>query len=84
MNGEGRFDDIGVALRCSCAVFYLFVSVALICFVLYLGNIVLSKMCILYCLVSLNSVIFKPCFDFKPKILHCFLSACVPNDKLEN
>ena len=39
----------------------MFVSVALICFVLYLRKIVLSKQIILYCLVSLNSVLFKPC-----------------------
>ena len=34
---------------------------ALICFVLYLTKIFLSKMCILHCLVLLNSVLFKPC-----------------------
>ena len=38
-----------------------FVSVALICSVLYLTKIVLSKMCTLHCLVPLNSVLFKPC-----------------------
>ena len=37
------------------------VSVDLICFVLYLTKIFLSKMCILHCLVPLNSVLFKPC-----------------------
>ena len=40
----------------------LFVSVALICFVLYLRKIVLLKICILYCLVSLNSVLFLTLF----------------------
>ena len=39
----------------------LFVSVALICFVLYFRKIFLSKMYILYCLVPLYSVLFKPC-----------------------
>ena len=39
----------------------LFVSVALICFVLYFRKIFLSKIYILYCLVPLYSVIFKPC-----------------------
>ena len=38
-------------------VYYLFVCVALICFVLYLTKIFLSKMCILHCLVPLNSVV---------------------------
>ena len=44
---------------------YLFVSVAFICLVLYLRKIVLSKICISYCLVSLNSVFFfnLVCFD---------------------
>ena len=37
---------------------YLFVSVGLICHVLYLEMIILSKMSILYCLVLLNSVPF--------------------------
>ena len=40
--------------------YYLFVSVALICFVLYLTKIFLSKMCILHCLL-LFTIIFKPC-----------------------
>ena len=40
---------------------YLFVSVAFICFVLYLRKIILSKICILHCLVPLNIVLFKPC-----------------------
>ena len=40
------------------------ISLALIYFVLYLRNIVLSKMCILYCLVPLNSILFNlVCFD---------------------
>ena len=39
----------------------LFVSVALISIVLYLKNIILSKIYILHCLVLLNSVLFKPC-----------------------
>ena len=34
---------------------------ALICFVLYLTNIFLSKIHILHCLVSLNSVLFILC-----------------------
>ena len=42
-------------------IYYLFVSVALICFVLYLTEIFLSKICILHCLVLLNIVVFKPC-----------------------
>ena len=42
-------------------VFYLFVSVALFSFVIYLRKIILLKICILYCLVSLNIVLFKPC-----------------------
>ena len=42
-------------------VYYLFVSVALICFVLYLTRIILSKICISNCFVLLNSVLFKPC-----------------------
>ena len=42
-------------------VFYVFVSVALICFVLYLRKIFLSKICLLHCLVLLNSVLFKRC-----------------------
>ena len=41
---------------------YLFVSVALVCLVLHLKKIILSKMCILYCLVLLNSVLFKHLF----------------------
>ena len=41
--------------------FHLFVSLALICFVLYLRKIILSKICILYCLVPLNSINFKHC-----------------------
>ena len=36
-------------------------TVALSCFVLYLTKIFLSKICILHCLVLLNSVLFKPC-----------------------
>ena len=39
----------------------LFVSVALISFVLYLRKIPLEEICILYCLVPLNSILFKPC-----------------------
>ena len=35
-------------------VIYLFVSAALLCLVLYLSKIVLLKISILYCLVSLN------------------------------
>ena len=42
-------------------VIYLFVSVALISLVLYLRKILLLKIYILYCLVSLNSFFFKPC-----------------------
>ena len=38
-------------------VFVLYVSVALICLVLYLKKIFLSKICILYCLVLLNSIL---------------------------
>ena len=38
--------------------FYLFVSVALICLAVYMRKIVLSNICIVYCLVSLNSVLF--------------------------
>ena len=41
-------------------VYYLFVSVALICFLIYLRKIILSKICILHCLVTINSVRFKP------------------------
>ena len=40
----------------------LLVSVALICLVLYSRKIVLSKICKLYCLVSLNSVLFLTLF----------------------
>ena len=40
-------------------VYYLFVFVALICFVL--TKIFLSKIFILHCLVLLNSVLLKPC-----------------------
>ena len=44
---------------------YLSVSVALICLVLYLKKILLSKKFIFYCLVVLNSVLFfiLVCFD---------------------
>ena len=48
-------------------VYYLFVSVALICFVFYLRKIILWYICILHCLVPLI-VLFKPClFQFKHK-----------------
>ena len=40
----------------------LFVSVALICFVLYFKKIIWSKMYILYCLVLLNSILFLTLF----------------------
>ena len=40
---------------------YLFVSVALICFVLNLTKIILLNICILHCLVLLNSILFKSC-----------------------
>ena len=36
--------------------------VVLICFVIYLKNKILWKMCILYCLVLLNSVLFLTLF----------------------
>ena len=39
----------------------LLVSVALICLVIYLKNIFLPNICILYCLGSLNSVLFLSC-----------------------
>ena len=44
---------------------FLIVSVALICLVLYLKKIILLKMCILYCPVLLNSILFYNlvCFD---------------------
>ena len=41
------------------AVYYLFVSVALSCFVLYLTKIILLKICILHCLVLLNSILLN-------------------------
>ena len=37
-------------------------TVALICVVLYLRKTVLMKICILYCLVPLNSVLFNLAF----------------------
>ena len=37
---------------------YLYVSVGLICLVLYLKKIIYIKMCILYRLVLLNSILF--------------------------
>ena len=48
-------------------VIYLFVFVALIFLVLYLKNTILSKMCILYCLVLLNSIL----------VLTLFVSICL-------
>ena len=36
---------------------FVFISVVLSCLVLYLKKIILSKICILYCLVLLNRVI---------------------------
>ena len=55
-------------------VYYLLVSVALICFVLYLRKILSLKMCILYCLVPLNSILFKPClFRFTLECQQCYL-----------
>ena len=56
----GPIDYIKLPLRFT-YVYYLFVSVALICFVVFLRKIFLSKMCILHCRVPLNSVLFKPC-----------------------
>ena len=41
---------------------YLFVSVTLICLVLCLKKKILSKMCMLYCLQLLNSVLFLTLF----------------------
>ena len=43
--------------------FQLFVFVAFICIVLYLKKIILLNICILYCLVLLNSILFNPCFE---------------------
>ena len=54
------YNCIKLHLRLS-YVYYLFVSVALICFVLYLTKIILSKIWLLHCLVLLNSILFKPC-----------------------
>ena len=56
----------------------LHIIVALICFVLYLRKIILSKMCILHCLVPLNSVLFKPCLLQLPIIVFdCFCFSVV-------
>ena len=52
--------------------------ILLICFCsfdLYLTKIFISKMCILHCLVLLNSFLFKPClfrFTLEPSSLTCF------------
>ena len=43
---------------------YLFVSVALFCLVLYLKKIILLKICILYYLILLNSILFLTVFVF--------------------
>ena len=60
---------MGLFLFCLLLI-YLFVSVALICFVLYLRKIVLSNICILYCLVPLNSILL---FFYSLFVSICFL-----------
>ena len=56
-----HFCEAAISIKIS---LYLFVSVALICHVLYLKKIILSKHCILYGVVLLNSVLLYICKMF--------------------